>query len=220
MICVAALTRTYGELLGHNGAGKTTLMKMLTGYLEPTSGSIEIDGLDISTHREAVQGRIGYLPENDPLYPEMTVIDYLDYSAALHGVTQAERIRDAIGKTELASKADDWIDKSILTLDEADVTGMELPGLALQRDGETLRFAGLNAREETNSGEARALLGRVVDLRITSVLGVDHDEGQDEPMLDLKVTRKGGEVLTYRFRKPKAGAYYLLKRSDLAPNFK
>ena len=91
MIRVEALTRRYrgltavdqvsfeigtGEivgLLGHNGAGKTTIMKMLTGYLEPTGGSIEIDGLDINTEREAVQQRIGYLPESCPLYPEMRV---------------------------------------------------------------------------------------------------------------------------------------------------
>jgi len=130
MIRVEALTRTYGDLtavdqvsfdigrgeivglLGHNGAGKTTVMKMLTGYLEPTSGSIEIDGLDINTEREAVQQRIGYLPENDPLYDEMTVMDYLDYAATLHGVPDAQRIdriREAIVKTELASKATDTI---------------------------------------------------------------------------------------------------------------
>lgn len=130
MIRVKDLTRTYGDLtavdqvsfevgrgeivglLGHNGAGKTTIMKMLTGYLEPTDGSIEIDGLDISTDREAVQQRIGYLPENDPLYYEMTVIDYLDYVATLHGVPDAERtdrIREAIVKTELSSKVTDTI---------------------------------------------------------------------------------------------------------------
>ncbi len=130
MIRVRALTRTYGDLtavdqvsfeigrgeivglLGHNGAGKSTIMKMLTGYLEPTNGSIEIDGLDISKDREAVQQRIGYLPENDPLYLEMTVIDYLDYAATLHGVSDAERtdrIREAIVKTELASKVTDTI---------------------------------------------------------------------------------------------------------------
>ena len=130
MIRVEALTRTYGGLtavdqvsfeigtgeivglLGHNGAGKTTIMKMLTGYLEPTGGSIEIDGLDINTEREAVQQRIGYLPENDPLYDEMTVIDYLDYAATLHGVPDAERtdrIREAIDRTELSSKATDTI---------------------------------------------------------------------------------------------------------------
>ncbi len=130
MIRVEALTRSYGGLtavdqvsfeigtgeivglLGHNGAGKTTIMKMLTGYLEPTGGSIEIDGLDINTEREAVQQRIGYLPENDPLYYEMTVIDYLDYAATLHGVPDAERtdrIREAIAQTELSSKATDTI---------------------------------------------------------------------------------------------------------------
>ena len=130
MIKVEALTRTYGDLkavdqvsfeigqgeivglLGHNGAGKTTIMKMLTGYLEPTGGSIEVDGLNIATQREAVQSRIGYLPENDPLYPEMTVIDYLDYAASLHAVPEsqrAERIREAIDKTELTSKAVDTI---------------------------------------------------------------------------------------------------------------
>lgn len=130
MIQVEALTRIYGDLtavdqvsfeigqgeivglLGHNGAGKTTIMKMLTGYLEPTSGDIRIDGLDISTHREEIQQRIGYLPENDPLYPEMTVIDYLDYAASLYGVAVNERpgrIRAAIEKTELSSKAMDVI---------------------------------------------------------------------------------------------------------------
>ncbi len=84
MIRVEALTRTYGDLtavdqvsfeigrgeivglLGHNGAGKTTIMKMLTGYLEPTGGSIEIDGLDISVERAALRQRNGYLPVNDP----------------------------------------------------------------------------------------------------------------------------------------------------------
>jgi ABC-2 type transport system ATP-binding protein len=126
MIRVEALTRTYGDLtavdqvsfdigqgeivglLGHNGAGKTTIMKMLTGYLEATSGSIEIDGLDIASQRSAIQQRIGYLPENDPLYPEMTVIDYLLYAAQLHGVPEAERlhaIREAIHRTDLSSKA-------------------------------------------------------------------------------------------------------------------
>jgi ABC-2 type transport system ATP-binding protein len=126
MIEVEGLTRAYGALraveavsfrigrgevvglLGHNGAGKTTIMKMLTGYLEPSAGSIRIDGLDIAEDRRAVQGRIGYLPENCPLYPEMTVIDYLDYQATLHGVSQPERpamIRRVIERTGLGPKA-------------------------------------------------------------------------------------------------------------------
>lgn len=126
MIEVRELSRSYGELravhevsfaigrgeivglLGHNGAGKTTIMKMLTGYLEPSSGAIMIDGLDITEHRREVQKRIGYLPENCPMYPDMRVIDYLDYQAALHGVSAAARpraIRRAVDRTELGAKA-------------------------------------------------------------------------------------------------------------------
>ena len=130
MIEVHKLTRSYGDLkavdgvsfevgrgeivglLGHNGAGKTTIMKMLTGFLEPSAGEIRIDQLDIGAQRRAVQRRIGYLPENCPLYPEMTVIDYLDYQAALHGVAASRRpasIREAIARTELEAKATDPI---------------------------------------------------------------------------------------------------------------
>jgi ABC-2 type transport system ATP-binding protein len=95
-------------LLGHNGAGKTTIMKMLTGYLEASSGRIEIDGLDIEAQRTEAQQRIGYLPENCPLYPEMTVIDFLVYAAQLHGLPAGRRsgaVREAIARTELESKA-------------------------------------------------------------------------------------------------------------------
>ncbi len=126
MIEVRDLSRRYGALkavqdvsfdiqrgeivglLGHNGAGKTTIMKMLTGFLEPSAGTIRIDGLDIAAQRRAVQRRIGYLPENCPLYPEMTVLDYLDYQAALHGLAPGQRaaaIRRAVERTELGAKA-------------------------------------------------------------------------------------------------------------------
>ena len=126
MIEVRDLSRNYGELmavdrvsfdigrreivglLGHNGTGKTTIMKMITGFLEPSSGSIVIDGQDIAAHRRAVQRRIGYLPENCPLYPDMTVVDHLDYQAALHGIPESQRaaaMRRAIARTELGAKA-------------------------------------------------------------------------------------------------------------------
>lgn len=126
MIQVEHLTRRYGDLvavndvgfriergevvglLGHNGAGKTTIMKMLTGFLEPSDGTIRIDDLEIGRDRQAIQARIGYLPENCPVWPEMAVIDYLDYQAALHGVPAARReqaVADAIRRTALKEKA-------------------------------------------------------------------------------------------------------------------
>jgi ABC-2 type transport system ATP-binding protein len=109
MIRIDHVTRKYGEiaavsdvslsiergeivgLLGHNGAGKTTLMKMLTGYLEPTSGTITVAGSDVVKDRTTVQRQIGYLPENSPLYPEMLVQEYLLMMAELRGVPADRR---------------------------------------------------------------------------------------------------------------------------------
>ncbi len=94
-------------LLGHNGAGKTTIMKMLTGFLEPSGGSATINGRNIETERAAAQSLIGYLPENCPLYPEMTVAAFLDYAAGLKGIAEDEKadaIREAIAATELQDR--------------------------------------------------------------------------------------------------------------------
>ncbi|MFH0899455.1 MAG: ATP-binding cassette domain-containing protein [Pseudomonadota bacterium] len=73
-------------LLGPNGAGKTTLMKVLTGYLQPDAGSAIVCGVDVIGDPLGVQQRIGYLPENAPLYAEMTVQDYLRMMASLRSV--------------------------------------------------------------------------------------------------------------------------------------
>jgi ABC-2 type transport system ATP-binding protein len=126
MIDVTNLTRRYGKftavdqvsfrigrgeivgLLGHNGAGKSTIMKMLTGFLEPSGGEIRIAGEELRQDRSQAQARIGYLPENCPLYPEMSVVDFLDYTATLRGIPEKDRpgaIRRAIAQTELAAKA-------------------------------------------------------------------------------------------------------------------
>jgi ABC-2 type transport system ATP-binding protein len=73
-------------LLGHNGAGKTTLMKMLTGVLEPTAGTLTIADHSVTEARTEAQRHVGYLPESAPLYPEMSVFDYLMLMAELRGV--------------------------------------------------------------------------------------------------------------------------------------
>lgn len=91
-------------LLGHNGAGKTTIMKMLTAYLEPSAGFVRIDGLDVANHPEATQAHIGYLPESLPIYPELTVADYLAYAARLRGLDPAKVVPAAIRATELEPK--------------------------------------------------------------------------------------------------------------------
>ncbi|WJH36342.1 ABC transporter ATP-binding protein [Paenibacillus sp. CC-CFT747] len=93
--------------LGPNGAGKTTTMRMITGYLNPTRGRIVVDGLSMADHPKKARRKIGYLPETPPLYPEMSVRDYLRFIADLRDVPardQKARISDVIGRLGLQGR--------------------------------------------------------------------------------------------------------------------
>nr|MCR5189726.1 ABC transporter ATP-binding protein [Treponema sp.] len=79
-------------LLGPNGAGKTTTMRMITGFLAPSSGKITIDGIDIAEDPVAGKRKIGYMPESAPLYGDMIVEDYLKYIAQMQGVNPDEKL--------------------------------------------------------------------------------------------------------------------------------
>ena len=95
--------KIYG-FLGPNGAGKSTTMNIITGYLGATSGTVTINGHDIFKEPEEAKKCVGYLPEQPPLYPEMTVQEYLDFAAELKGVQKAERkeqVRSAARRTGL-----------------------------------------------------------------------------------------------------------------------
>lgn len=84
-------------ILGHNGAGKTTTLRMLTGFLPPSSGSASVNGHDVFTESDQVRRSIGYLPESTPLYMEMRVREQLHYFGRLHGLdrrTRNQRIDD------------------------------------------------------------------------------------------------------------------------------
>lgn len=89
-------TVNRGEILGFlgpNGAGKTTTMNILTGFLSATSGTVTINGHDILEEPQLAKKSIGYLPENPPLYLDMTVIEYLKFVAELKGVSADQRLR-------------------------------------------------------------------------------------------------------------------------------
>ena len=79
-------------LLGPNGAGKTTTMRMICGFLGATSGSVKIDGKDISENPVEAKSKIGYMPESAPLYSDMIVEDYLNYVARMQGLDVAEKV--------------------------------------------------------------------------------------------------------------------------------
>ena len=107
MIEVCGLTKQYGNhtavdhlsftmetgqihgFLGPNGAGKSTTMNMLTGCLAPTEGDVWLDGVNIFDEPERIKGKIGYLPEIPPVYPEMTPREYLQFVASMKGVDKA-----------------------------------------------------------------------------------------------------------------------------------
>jgi ABC-2 type transport system ATP-binding protein len=128
MIRVSGLTKDYGNrraidnlnfniekgeivgFLGPNGAGKTTTMRILCGFLPPTSGEVEIGGFDIIAKSLEVRRIVGYLPESVPLYPEMTVVDYLLFMADLRHIKNAEdRVYDVLELIHMEDRAEGYI---------------------------------------------------------------------------------------------------------------
>ena len=105
-----------GEVLGFlgpNGAGKSTTMKIITGFLAPTSGTVTIDGHDIRTDPLAAKQLIGYLPEGAPSYPDMTVLGFLEFIAQIRGFSGKEmqqRVEKVLNDVDLSSVCEQTID--------------------------------------------------------------------------------------------------------------
>jgi ABC-2 type transport system ATP-binding protein len=128
MIEVEGLTKDYGRrravedltfraekgeilgFLGPNGAGKTTVMRILCGFMPPTAGSAKIAGFDVVEQSLDVRKRVGYLPETVPLYPDMTVFDYLKYMADLRHLNDSEdHIEEVLEIVNMEERADGYI---------------------------------------------------------------------------------------------------------------
>ena len=128
MIRVEELTKDYGPrraidgltfdaekgeilgFLGPNGAGKTTTMRILCGFMPPTLGKAEVAGFDVIDQSLEVRRRVGYMPETVPLYPDMTVFDYLKFMADLHRVSDVEdRVDDLLEMLHLDERAESYI---------------------------------------------------------------------------------------------------------------
>ena len=128
MIRVSRLTKDYGDrraidslnfkveqgeiigFLGPNGAGKTTTMRILSGFIPPSSGTAEVAGYDVVDHSINVRRHIGYMPETVPLYPDLTVYDYLYYMASLRKLTsKGDRIDSVLSAVRMQERADGYI---------------------------------------------------------------------------------------------------------------
>lgn len=128
MIRTTGLTKDYGSrraienltfeadqgevvgFLGPNGAGKTTTMRILAGYMPPTYGTAQIAGFDVVEESIEVRRRVGYLPETVPLYPEMTVFEYLKFMADLRHLPNGdEMVENALEMVQMEARADGYI---------------------------------------------------------------------------------------------------------------
>jgi ABC-2 type transport system ATP-binding protein len=207
MIEADRLTRRYGDflavdgvsftigageivgLLGHNGAGKTTIMKMLTGYLEPSSGAVRVDGVEVEGNREAVQQQIGYLPENLPLYPELTVTDYLAFTAEMRGVDPAITVPRAIEATELAEKALD----PIATLSRGYKQRVGVAQAILHEPRFLILDEPTNGLDPGQTHQMRALIKRLSE-RATVILST-HIMQEVDAICDRVLILRGGQLV-------------------------
>ncbi len=209
MIEIVDLTKSYGPiealrgvsfsvasgqvvgLLGPNGAGKSTAMKILTGYLQPDSGTVKVDGLDVLTHTREVQARIGYLPENAPLYPELTIQSYLRMMADLREIPREEqtaRLSEAIYATGLV----EYLTRPIRQLSKGFRQRVGLAQAILHRPKLLVLDEPTIGLDPTQIVEIRHLIHRLA--RHTTILFSSHILSEVEAVCDRVIIIMNGEV--------------------------
>ena len=177
-------------LLGPNGAGKTTLMKILTGYLEPDEGDVQIHGIDVVADPLAAQRRIGYLPESAPLYSEMLVQEYLEMMAAMRGVPYADR-RDRTIDAIRATGLEDRAVQSIGTLSKGYRQRVGIAQAIIHRPDILILDEPTNGLDPTQIAEIRDLIKRLSER--TTVLLSTHILSEVEATCERVVIIMRGE---------------------------
>ena len=209
MIVVQGVTKRYGDLkavsdlnfnietgeivglLGQNGAGKTTCMKMITGYLEPSAGTVSIDGLDVLTQRTQVQSLVGYLPENAPLYPEMRVEEYLQFIAELRGL-KGRKGMEAIDEALEATGLSDRRKQEISTLSKGYRQRVGLAQAIVHKPSILILDEPTNGLDPVQIQEIRALIKRLA--KKTTILLSTHILSEIEAVCDRVVILIDGEL--------------------------
>ena len=178
-------------LLGPNGAGKTTLMKVLTGYLQPDEGEVLIDDLDVLTDTLAVQKRIGYLPENAPLYPEMSVQAHLKMMAGLRQIPASDRPA-LISKAVRATSLEDHLTRPISQLSKGFRQRVGLAQTILHEPKLLILDEPTVGLDPTQIIEVRHLIRRLAER--STVLLSTHILSEVEAVCDRVIILLNGEV--------------------------
>ncbi len=176
-------------LLGPNGAGKSTTMRMVTGYIKPTSGTVSIDGMDIQEQGVECKRKIGYMPESAPLYGEMIVDDYLRYVASMQSQNPDEKVPllcEECGLKEVMHK-----NISDLSRGYRQRVGL---AHALMNDPEILILDEPTSGLDPNQiGEVRALIKEIGKTR--TVIISTHILGEVEMLCDRVIIISGGKIV-------------------------
>ena len=178
-------------LLGPNGAGKTTAMKILTGFLQPDEGHAVVDGIDVVENPLEVQKRIGYLPENAPLYPELTVQSYLKMIADLRQIPASERparLSEAIRATHL----EDYLTRPIGQLSKGYRQRVGLAQAILHKPTLLILDEPTLGLDPTQIVEVRRLIRRLA--RKNTVLLSTHIRSEVEATCDRVIILMNGQV--------------------------
>lgn len=178
-------------LLGPNGAGKTTIIKTVTGYLQPDSGSVEVGGLDVVTHTRQVQQKIGYLPENAPLYPELSVQAYLKMIAELRLIPEGNQLA-RISEVVYAVGLEDYLARPIGHLSKGYRQRVGLAQAILHQPDLLILDEPTVGLDPTQIVEIRRLIKRLS--QHSTVLFSTHILPEVEALCDRVVILMNGEV--------------------------
>jgi ABC-2 type transport system ATP-binding protein len=180
-------------LLGPNGAGKTTIMKMLTGYLQPDEGSVHIGGLDVLTQTQQVQAQLGYLPENAPLYPELSVQDYLWMMTELRQVPADQRLA-RLSETVYATGLQEHLARPIGTLSKGFRQRVGLAQAILHKPKLLILDEPTLGLDPTQIVEIRRLIRRLAEH--STILFSTHILSEVEALCDRVIILMNGQVKT------------------------
>ena len=178
-------------LLGPNGAGKSTTIKILTGYLQPDEGTVKIDGLDVLNHTHQVQARIGYLPENAPLYPELTVQGYLLMMAELREIPRDDQL-DHLSEAIYATGLEDHLIRPIGELSKGFRQRVGLAQAILHRPELLILDEPTIGLDPTQIIEIRNLIRRLA--QHSTILFSSHILSEVEAVCDRVIIMMNGQI--------------------------